>query len=506
MASTNTRLGARVAVGFGAVALAAITTLGGGLPASAAGPNVDTTREGSITIHKYAEPAVASGLANNGLALAADDLSALTPLGGVGFTVELVPGTDLRTTAGWELAEQLEAADDDAAIITAQERIAAGTTTTRTGSTGAIGSQNAGQLALTGLPLGVYLVTETSPGANQIAIESAPFLVSVPMAHPTGSEWLYDVNVYPKNSLTTISKVVDDAAAFGLGDRVSWTIAVDVPEVAADDTLDTFVVTDTLDARLGYVGATVAATAATATPGERQPLALVSGQHYSVVDGRDFSVTFTPDGRALLAAADGAELTVDIVTTIDALEGDTAAQTEDGIIMNAATVAFDDGAFTAETPTPTSWGTLTIRKHETGAQDVALSGATFRVYRSADDAAADRNPIAVDAATPDQVDFVSDDQGIAFVPGLKAGTYWIVETVAPLGYTRGTAPLEVVVTAGDLSQTTIERQVGNDKIAAYALPVTGGSGQAAFMIGGAGLLVTAVGFALVRRRQARADV
>ena len=506
MASTKKSMTARVAAGFGAVAIATVTVLGGALPASAAGPNVETDRQGSITIHKYAEPTVATGLDNDGVALDAVELSGLTPLAGVGFRAQLVPGTDLTTTEGWELAAELEAANDTAAVQAAQQRIRdAGATLTREGTTAALTSATPGQLQLTALPLGVYLVTETSPGDNRIAIESAPFLVSVPMAHPDSAEWLYDVQVYPKNSLTTISKVVDDADAFGLGDEVSWTISVDVPEVAENDTLDTFVITDTLDARLGYVGSTVAATAAATTPGEREVIALVENTHYTVTGGAAFAVSFTEDGRNLLAARNAVEVTVEVVTTVDALEGDAAAQTEDGIIHNAATVSFNDASFAAKTPTPTSWGTLTIRKHETGASTVALSGATFQVFRSAKDAAARENPIAVDGEVEDQIDFESNSDGIAFVPGLKAGTYWIVETVAPLGYSAGTTPIEVIVTAGDLSQASIEKQVGNDKIAAYALPITGGSGQAAFMIGGFGLLAGAMGFALLRRRKAEQD-
>ena len=67
MASTKKGLTARVAAGFGAVALATLTALGGALPASAA-PNIDPQEPGSITIHKFEQP-VERGDVGTGLEL-----------------------------------------------------------------------------------------------------------------------------------------------------------------------------------------------------------------------------------------------------------------------------------------------------------------------------------------------------------------------------------------------------------------------------------------------------
>ena len=67
-----------------------------------------------------------------------------------------------------------------------------------------------GKVSFTGLPVGMYLVIETkTPQAVTVPVE--PFLVSIPMTRigdeTTGTgnqnqkEWLYDVTVYPKNSI-----------------------------------------------------------------------------------------------------------------------------------------------------------------------------------------------------------------------------------------------------------------------------------------------------------------
>lgn len=48
------------------------------------------------------------------------------------------------------------------------------------------------------LDLGLYLFVETSVPEN-VCNTTAPFLVSMPMTTVDGSEWIYDVSVYPKN-------------------------------------------------------------------------------------------------------------------------------------------------------------------------------------------------------------------------------------------------------------------------------------------------------------------
>lgn len=48
------------------------------------------------------------------------------------------------------------------------------------------------------LDLGLYLFVETSVPEN-VSVTTAPFLLSLPMTSVDGSEWLYDISVYPKN-------------------------------------------------------------------------------------------------------------------------------------------------------------------------------------------------------------------------------------------------------------------------------------------------------------------
>lgn len=466
MATIKKGLAARIAAGTGAVALATLISLGGALPASAAPDNIDTDEVGSITIHKFAEPATASGLANDGSLV---DTTGLTPLEGVTFTVERVGDYDMTTNADWQAAYALTVAQAQAGTLTA-----VGSATTNAAGTAFFGA----------LDLGVYLVTESAIGDNNVVIEAAPFLVTVPI--PIDDVWEYDVHVYPKNSLTEISKTYTPGTGLGLGSAGTWTITADVPEIASDDELESFVIADTLDARLTYVGATVTGTG----------VALVAAD-YEVTAGPAFAVTFTEAGLLKLAAADDAQVQVVITTNITGLG--------DGTIENVADVTINGTAYTSGEAV-SNWGTIAILKYEARADATdmtgVLQGAEFQVFASAADAAARTNPITVSGATT----FTSGENGIAWVPGLQAGVqYWVVETKSPVGYVLDTTPQVFTAVTGDVAVDSVDLAFANDQVPTYALPITGGEGQAAFMIGGAGLLLGALGFALMRRRKAQAE-
>ena len=57
-----------------------------------------------------------------------------------------------------------------------------------------------GKVEFTNLPVGMYVIVESAAPEN-VTKAVDPFLVSIPMTHPTNlNEWMYDVYVYPKNS------------------------------------------------------------------------------------------------------------------------------------------------------------------------------------------------------------------------------------------------------------------------------------------------------------------
>lgn len=470
-------------VGFGATIGALVLALlagtaAGPATAAAVGPNLDPTATGSITLHKLVQPENATGLPNDGSELTPGQLAGLTPLAGVGFSLERVSSIDLTTNAGWDAVDGLTAAAVLADPAT-YPLAAAGSGTT----------DAAGALPFPNLALGLYLVTETDPGANPIAQPAAPFLVTVPLS--TGENtWLYDVNVYPKNAVTAVSKTVDDTAAFGLGDDVTWTITGQVPYLAAGQPLGTFRIVDVLDARLASSSATVTLASPTGTAVTLEATDYVLTAPTAGTTGT-VQVQFTTAGLAKLQANQGATVSLTLATEVLSIG--------DGSIENEAIISINDSSNPADAVT--AWGALAIFKYaDVAGVDEALQGAQFQVFTSEADARALTDPVTVDAVTT----FTSDANGNILVPGLRVGDYWIVETLAPTGYQANGTPIPVTVVQGPTTAPTLV-DVENTQVPAWTLPLTGSNGVILFTVAGLALLVLAAGTALVtasRRKRA----
>jgi fimbrial isopeptide formation D2 family protein len=453
------------------------------VPATAATVNpgtVDGSQVGSITVHKFQRPSTPTGLPNNGTQVST---TGLTPLAGIGFTIQQVNTIDLTTNAGWQSADTLSNSFDpaNAAGSITSKGYSLGTATVKT-------TDSTGTAAFTSLPLGLYLVQETTFPAG--VTPSAPFLVSVPLTDPNNKNaWLYNVHVYPKNSITTATKTVQDASAVKLGDAVNWTITGGIP---TDAVIDGYKIADKLDAKLTYVGATVSLADGTA---------ITAGTDYNVVfdaPSNTVSVVFTASGRAILAAHNTTTVKVVVNTKVNTI----------GEIANTALV-YPNNASIIGTPgnpgpvvTPpvvTKWGNITIQKVDQN--DAALAGASFSVYGNQADAKAGTNPITLGGQTVFTVgangqltisglrysDFAN---GATVAPG-DAGynTYYLVETTAPTGYELLAAPVSFLVTAATTA-VGVDLQVKNvPSNAGFQLPFTGGPGTT--VLYGAGILILA---------------
>ena len=169
---------------------------------------IDTTQKGSITIYKRAlDSGEAEGTAGDGETMENPQGTALKD---TGFTLYRVMNTEQL------LAYYNDNTTDDQVDVKKYftdydtDKTAAGLKT----GYAAYGVQKLtgadGKVSFTGLPVGMYLVIETkTPQAVTKPVK--PFLVSIPMTRigdeTTGTgnqnqkEWLYDVTVYPKNSI-----------------------------------------------------------------------------------------------------------------------------------------------------------------------------------------------------------------------------------------------------------------------------------------------------------------
>jgi fimbrial isopeptide formation D2 family protein/LPXTG-motif cell wall-anchored protein len=474
-----------VRAGVAAAAVAAIAAVGLAAPAQAA-PLVDPTAVGSIAVHKFERPETPTGLPNNGTVA---DTTGLTPMEGIGFSVQQVVGVDLSTNAGWAAASDLstvfDAGDAEASITGAGYTLGSAATQTTDAN---------GDALFSALPVGLYLVQETVYPAN--ATPSAPFLVTIPLTDPTDLDtWLYDVHVYPKNSVIETGKTVDDDDAIQLGDELTFTITADIPNEAV---IDGFRIVDPLDSKLDYVSSTVSLADGTA---------IVLGTDYTItyVEATNtVTVDFTAAGRAILAANNATEVVVDVVTSVNTV----------GEIVNQALVypneASFDGTPTTTPSVETRWGGLTIEK--VGPTGTPLTGAVFQVFTSEADALAQANPVSI--AGDNTFEVVNLD-GTLTISGLRysdfangatvapgdAGfiQYYLVETVAPADHELLAAPIPFTVTAATTA-AGVDLQVENAlHNGGFQLPLTGGTGAGMLYLTGLVLMTGGVLFLIVRR-------
>ena len=488
MSARITALTKRVTALAGAVALTAAALLAGAGAATAAtvdptptptpGPgNVNFDAKGSIIVHKHEQPNP-QGEAGDG-----SDLGVLPgALEGVPFTVEQLD-IDLTSPAALDQLEGLRPGDVDV--------MDGGYSDTLT-------TDGDGIANFTGLPVGVYLVTEgDAPAELGIVNKAAPFIVVVPTS--IKDTWTYDVHAYPKNSVSKLEKTLDkeaDEEAEGQGDEVVWNVKSTAPTLADDDVLKAYQITDTLDTRLEYVE--VRNVMYGAENGEGA-VALDPVDYTATVNGQTVTFKLTQSGLDKVKANSGKELTFDLVTKV-------VGDIEEGVIENEATqlTNINDDETTVESDKDeTYWGNVNILKQDE-ANKLQLSGAEFQVFRTEEDATAGKNPIAVNGETT----FTTDENGVITISSLNVGaggtsrTYYIKETKAPEGYVLDETVHKVEVVPGANSEVVYT--IDNKKQDRPDLPLTGATGTIIFVAAGAALVAIAFGLASRNQRRARA--
>ncbi|MFT3888350.1 MAG: SpaH/EbpB family LPXTG-anchored major pilin [Arachnia sp.] len=502
--------------GIGALVAAAALALGTATTAVAAPQPVPT--EGTVHITKIAQPGV--------LGEPADGVDKGPQTGGIpGVTYEayLVPGIDLGTNAGQDLARQATPADawaDVQAATAPAAPVPAGTQ-----QTDADGVAN-----FANLPRGLYLFRETAVPAG---VTAAPdFLVAVPLTDPRSeSDWLTDIFVYPKNARIQADKTVENATDYRLGDSVTWTITAAVPRVqnaggTGFQAPDAFVIHDTLDdAELSTTVDDV--TVAT-------PAGLVKGTDYTValnttVAGQTtVEIVFSATGLTKLATAVNADANAVVTATIDTVVLATGVIVNEAeVFPNAAALADDEPLVTDEAEI--RYGSFAVQKQSSdaalnavGAAGDPLAGAEFRVYLTRAAAEAAGSDYLAPSTNPAGL-WTTDATGAILIEGLRdsdfadgapqtaadAGnpasaayqTYWLVEVKALDGHQLLAEPVEIVVTQGT-GGATADLVLTNQKTAGgFELPLTGGTGTTALTVGGLVILGLVLVAALRRRGQ-----
>ena len=506
MSTTKTRrslsLLAAFAVAAGALALPAATSATQAAPAFGLAAtqerapslvDLDTTRKGSIKIHKLVKDDTNGTTAGNGL----EDATATgTPLDGATFTVEKLTNVDLTTQAGWE---KLAGYNGNVDTAKADGVDAAITKTTAGGGVAEFDS----------LPLGAYIVTETVTPAGYVG--SKPFIITVPMTHPDDlNKWVYDVHAYPKNSKAGVDKTVKDDTTPATGSEISYTLKSDVPAAEAVELPEAGIALKLINGKTGEV-------------------ALVKDTDYKLIsaDGTDgktkfWTAEFTAAGRQKLLdnrKDDTTKVQMDLSGTVkDKVE-------TDGWKPNSGEVPPPDYP---NSEVVSKFGKVKITKVSSVDATAKLKGAQFEVYKCTPQSTPAANFESVDATLDEKLSpagtttYETDANGEVTIDGLRnndwenneavanPGYYCLVETKAPEGFELQTRPIAFQIlqtnSKADNEYTLATTVKDVPKNGGFNLPLTGAAGigvligAGALLVGGSGAIALAN-----KRRKDQAD-
>lgn len=371
---------------------------------------------------------------------------------------------------------------------------------------------------------GIYLVVERTHPAIVKPVE--PFYLQIPNTNSDGVTE-YEITIQPKNELKGGVRIEKDVISIGNNngsadayENHTWIIGTTVPDDIASG--KEFVISDTLDSRLDYIG-NVKATLEKAD-GSEVIATLTAGTDYIVlVDDVDslsegkqsdsFTLELTPTGMTAVANAVGSNNFDDYMLRVY-FDAQINANAEMGTtIPNEASLEYQNSVnfvFHAQSDKPViTTGAVNLLKVDSVDNTVTLSGAIFEVYRNAtaDEVAAGGNKIinikgvvapVVKVSFYDNAalkgekvaSVTSDENGMACIYGLAYGEYYLVETQAPAGYNAFADALPFSI---DGTSHTENMTITIENVSGVVLPNTGGMGTTIFtLIGGALVLLSVV--------------
>ena len=486
-------------------------------------PDLDESKTGSITIHKYGmndwpnpgKPATGDKLDE------ADIPNGAVPLKEISFRVEQVEVSGDGT---------LEASNSTDRYSLVENGYSKEVTTEENGE------------ATTGqIPQGTYLVTEIKNSSVTKPVD--PFIVNVPMTNPAGDGWIYNVHVYPKNVLAGEASIDKDVTEEGnkhntadIGKNVMWIIKPSIPQDIFYS--NKYAVVDQLDSQLNYTGSLEVYY----YKGNKK--VTIDKKYYTAIEPHKFKeneitgpterqvikVEFNKEGREFLGSLFANSINsirISFTTTIN-------KSAELGVaIKNNANLVYTNSFNEIVGSDPTEPGnpdvpgepdqptppTVEVPENQrpevhTGGvkllkvdakSKIVLQGAEFMIYASEEYAKAGIKPLTKPGTDTPWVE-VSDEKGIVTFKGLSYGSegeawnsdetyseYWIVETKSPTyidengdekHYNLLKEPLKVTVNATS-HQDECAITVKNSK---FSLPVTGGVGTVIFTLGGLAIM------------------
>lgn len=510
-----------------AFSAAAVSLLGlAVIPAFAAEPapgDVDTTKTGSITVHKYANPGIDPAAKADGTDVNTK-FAASTPIENVKFKVTKLT-SDLKTMAGWEEVKNLNnglktnpqtAVPQDKKTTTASEQ----------------STNNAGIAIFDNLTVGAYLVEEidasqAKPKVNTNGMQK-PFIVTIPYNNGDAG-WLYGVHVFPKNDVETgkAEKTIDTTVSsdYMKNAVVPWKITLPVNALEAGKTRTHFGAWDAVASYLTFKDVTNAKFIAangnetdvtvncTKENSKWETAGFDHNLYKCLVDNANINLLKT-GGKVIFTL--NSTLTEDLPTTKAAIDQafkliDQSKEKNgpDNPPVPPVTPP-DEQEKPKETP---FYGDLSFKKVDSKAADLTLGGAKFKLTKLGADGMCTTPGADLTGATAESV---KGTGAVTFnnvfvklaAPSTEVTTlnesYCLVETEAPAGYAKA-ANTKVTITAGTTATAggLADGNFKNEKDTSLIpnLPLTGAAGSVILTLAGIALLAVAVGFGIRTARK-----
>ena len=398
------------------------------------------------------------------------------------------------------------------------------------------------------VPVGAYVVLVTGTEAHSYN----PMVVSVSYINRDGNTDLKEdelnlnegVAVAKKSDAPTVDKIItnnpkdkngnDKGHSVNINDKVKYKVTISsVPNYSGSHPV--LNVVDTLCAGLDYDENSIKVNINGTKLGQDK-----YNFSYDAAK-KELKVDFVVDGKYKLNDYKGESIEITYTATLNEHAALNQEGNENDVVLNYTKDSKSTGNDTtdeAKTYTYTfdiggeasgTTGIITKTGVKNGAE-TALGGATFRLYKTEDDAVKNENHIDEQQST--EIDATHTVAGQLHFTGLQAGEYYLRETAAPTGYTVNTNIYKIEIIADYYTESTGTNEQGmlktwsvkvddkevatfdvannwtktgnginikNTKIS--SLPSTGGIGTTIFTIGGCAIMIVAAGLFFATRRK-----
>ncbi|OCN05934.1 hypothetical protein A4S06_06855 [Erysipelotrichaceae bacterium MTC7] len=384
-------------------------------------------------------------------------------------------------------------------------------------ATNATGTSFEGGSTAQELPIGYYVVVQTGSASTNAYVQNKPISVAIPST-TNNTDYTYNVVVTPKDAKPTVDKKIvnpEDVTSSNenIGDDVTYKLTASVLSYAPNVIEESiaYYLTDTLSKGLTFKASTVEVFGVKAGQDDTElttgytmttdPNPIVEGTTTTITFNFDYSVIKSYDSVKVLYKATlnkfanigGKENENDVSLTYTNNPNSGEKHETEKIIVKTYTYG------------------VAIKKVDAENTNTLLPGAKFKVYTDED--------------CTKQVGSEQETgaDGYAYFKGLKAGTYYVKESMAPQGYVLSDVKTKIEIIAADdgsatykvnnapsnavdfsdasTDQKVVLTEVTITNAKGFSLPATGGMGTWIFTIGGLVIMAgAALGFVVYKKK------